>query len=94
MPYAPVDRTRRGSTPPGRGGWGQLLLVDALRRGYTASLQLAALVLMTEAKDERSCLKTRGAERHAYAHHAAVAGTYRAATVMSPPRVSPFRSGA
>jgi GNAT superfamily N-acetyltransferase len=43
-----VDRRHQGD------GLGRLLLMDALRRSYTASLQVASLAVVTEAKDERS----------------------------------------
>jgi len=35
-------------------GLGQLLLLDALRRSYAASLEVASFAVVTEAKDERS----------------------------------------
>lgn len=43
-----VDRRHEG------GGLGQLPLIDALTRSYAASLQVASLAVVTEAKDERS----------------------------------------
>jgi ribosomal protein S18 acetylase RimI-like enzyme len=54
LPATPLGRLARHSSFRGQ-GIGELLLLDALRRAFRMSTEIASLAVIVDAKDERAC---------------------------------------